>query len=115
MKSTNKLDLRIIVLSAVPFIGWLALVLSSIKEMPQELFYLFIIFGVLFSLLVVATSWPNKKSAFVAFVISLLALVPLYIESQSVYGFSTNKFFPVIAVVFVLFYLLVNYLKVKRL
>lgn len=115
MKTKNKLVLSVFVLSVIPLIGWFALILSSLGELPEDLSYIFIIFAILFTLLVIATSWPTKESSTIAFVISLLALIPLYIESQSVYGQSTHKAFPVIAIVFVLFYLLINILKLKKL
>lgn len=115
MKTKSKLDLKVVILSVIPLIGWFALILSSLGELPEDLSYIFIIFAILFSLLVIATIWPTKESSTIAFVISLLALIPLYIESQSVYGDSSRKLFPVLALVFVLFYLLLNYLKVKKL
>lgn len=115
MKTKNKLDLTVIALSLIPFIGWSALVLSTFEVTHEGYLIRVIAFVVLFSIVVIATSWPNKVSSIIAFIASLLALIPLYLETLTPYGENTAKSFPFIAAAFVLYYLLLNLLKLKRL
>lgn len=114
MKILNALDKKILVISIFPFVCWLSLSLCTLNDLPKELFIPFISFFIFFLLLTIVTSWTNKISTYIAIPLSFIAVIPLYLESQSSSGYYTAKLFPIIAIIFILFYLILNFIKIRR-
>lgn len=111
----KNVDKKLLIIASIPFIAWAGLISTTLGNLSKELILPLVCFAVLFLLLVVATSWTSKSSAYIAVALALLALIPLYLESQSASGQYTANLFPFIAIAFLLFYAVLNYFKVKRL